>query len=90
MGIAVGPGALVADLGTVVGPADPEDLVDDVVFPVDDVEDSGGAVAEEPQATITVSDRSPIRKMNRFGIRSHEIDMCQPPTKIFPMNGRFP
>ena len=31
MGIAVGPGALVADLGTVVGPADPEDLVDDVV-----------------------------------------------------------
>ena len=90
MGIAVGPGALVADLGTVVGPADPEDLVDDVVFPVDDVEDSGVAVAEEPQATITVSDRSPIRKMNRFGIRSHGIDMCQPPKKIFPMNGRFP
>ena len=76
VGIIVGAGAVVADLGVSVGP-------------VDDVAASGVAVAEEPQATITARNRSQRNKANRSGIRNHRIDMHLPPESIFLANGRF-
>ena len=80
VGIGVGAGADVPELGTAVGPVGRDG---DVPDPEDDTEAPGVAVAEEPQATITTSDRSPISRINRSGIRNHGNNMDRPPNSIF-------